>query len=211
MDEERLKEDIAQSVIAGDLESTVAAVGDGLEQGLGPQAVIDVLIDSMSRVAALWNAGEMFIPEVVASARAMQAGQDILRPLIAGDAAGSLAPVVIGTVKGDLHDIGKNLVKMMLEGGGFSVFDVGVNAPPEAFVGALREHNASILCMSALLTTTVPEMKVVIDALSAAGLRERTKVVVGGACVTADFAKQIGADGYGSNAAEAVSVCKQYV
>ena len=153
--------------------------------------------------------GIRYIPEMLLAARAMQQGMEVVKPLLAGGELKTMATVVLGTVKGDLHDIGKNLVGMMLEGSGLKVVDLGVDAPPEKFVEAVKEHQADFVALSALLTTTMPSMKDTIDALQEAGLRDRCRVLVGGAPVNQLFADQIGADGYGSNAAEAVNRIKE--
>jgi 5-methyltetrahydrofolate--homocysteine methyltransferase len=153
--------------------------------------------------------GEYFVPEVLVAARAMKAAMELLRPLLAASDVEPIGTVVIGTVRGDLHDIGKNLVAMMLEGAGFRVVDLGVDVPAEKFIEAAREHNAEIVGMSALLTTTMTYMPEVIKALEAEGIRNRVKVIVGGAPVTQEWADQIGADGYAPDAASAVDKCKE--
>jgi 5-methyltetrahydrofolate--homocysteine methyltransferase len=162
----------------------------------------------MNRVGELFEAREYFVPEMLVAARAMQAGLDLLRPLLVASGVKPLARVVMGTVKGDLHDIGKNLVCMMLEGAGFEVIDLGADQSPENFLQAL-DKNVQLLGMSALLTTTMPNMKVTIEALEEAGIRDRVKVMVGGAPVTEAWACEIGADGYAPDAASAVRAAKQ--
>ena len=159
----------------------------------------------MRRYASLC---EMFIPEVLRSAKSMHGAMGILRPLLSESEAAGSGTVIIGTVEGDLHDIGKNLVAMMLEGAGFKVMDLGTNVKPQTFVDAAKAHNPAILAMSALLTTTMPKMKETIDALREASIRDKVKIMVGGAPVTEDFAKKIGADGYGPNAAVAAEKAK---
>jgi len=149
------------------------------------------------------------VPEVLFAARSMQAGMDVLRPLLADGEIFSSGKYIIGTVKGDMHDIGKNLVRMMLEGGGFEAIDLGVDVEPSAFVDAVREHKPDLVGMSALLTTTMAQMKVTIDALAEAGLRDSVKIVIGGAPVTAAFAEQIGADAFAEDAATAVDVARE--
>jgi 5-methyltetrahydrofolate--homocysteine methyltransferase len=154
---------------------------------------------------------EFFVPEMLVAARAMQAGMALLRPRLQSSEIRSKGKVVIGTVKGDLHDIGKNLVGMMLEGAGFEIIDLGTDVPAEKFVTAAREHNPNLLAMSALLTTTMPNMKATVAALAAAGLREKVKVLVGGAPLNEDYSRQIGADGYAPDASRAVAVARSLV
>jgi corrinoid protein of di/trimethylamine methyltransferase len=167
------------------------------------------MIAAMSEVGQRFQDGKAFVPQLLMAGRAMKAGLEVLKPLMAGEESTSIGKVVIGTVKGDLHDIGKNLVASMLEGCGFEVINLGVNVTAERFVDAVVEHHADILCLSALLTTTMTNMREVIDALHTAGIRNRVKVMVGGAPVTADFARQIGADAYSENANEAVAVARE--
>ena len=163
----------------------------------------------MQAIGQRFEAGQAFVPELLMAARAMKGALDILKPTMQGDQSYTLGRVVIGTVFGDLHDIGKNLVASMLEGCGFEVVNLGVNVTAERFVDAVVEHHADILCLSALLTTTMTNMREVIDALHTAGIRNRVKVMVGGAPVTADFARQIGADAYSENANETVAVARE--
>jgi 5-methyltetrahydrofolate--homocysteine methyltransferase len=162
----------------------------------------------MDEVGRDFKAGDLFVPEVLIAARAMHAGMAILRPLLTEADAPSVGRFVIGTVKGDLHDIGKNLVKMMLEGAGFETIDLGTDVEPQAFVKAVREHKPRLVGMSALLTTTMVQMKTTVDALEEAGLRGSVKIMIGGAPVTDAFAKQIGADAYAADAASAVDVAR---
>jgi 5-methyltetrahydrofolate--homocysteine methyltransferase len=198
-------EELAEKVIAGDLEGLKAGVQAMLAEGTAAREIIDRgLLPGMEVVGARMKSGECFIPEVLLSARTMQGALDILKPLLAAGDSGSTGTVVIGTVEGDLHDIGKNLVGMLLQGAGFEVVNLGTGVTPDQFVAAAKEHQPQILGMSALLTTTVPKMKMTIEALTAAGLRDRVKVMVGGAPVTQAFADEIGADGYGANAGGAV-------
>jgi 5-methyltetrahydrofolate--homocysteine methyltransferase len=171
----------------------------------------DGLIAGMDEVGKDFRAGDLFIPEVLMSAKAMHAGMAVLRPLLAESGALSPAKIVIGTVTGDLHDIGKNLVGMMLEGAGFEIIDLGTDVSPEKFVEAVRAEGADLVGMSALLTTTMPSMKATIEALTEAGLRDRVKVIVGGAPVTASFAEEIGADAYAPDAASAVDTARSLV
>ena len=169
------------------------------------------MIKAMEEVGQRFQRGEAFVPNLLMAARAMKGSLDILKPLMKGDASTTLGKVVIGTVKGDLHDIGKNLVASMLEGCGFEVINLGVDVPSDKFIAAIKENNADILCLSALLTTTMNYMKDVIEALKADGLRDQVKVMVGGAPVTAMFAEQVGADGYSEDASEAVALARRLV
>jgi 5-methyltetrahydrofolate--homocysteine methyltransferase len=173
--------------------------------------VNDFMSPAMDEVGRRFERGDYFVPELLLSARAMKSAMEILRPLLAARGHEPIGRVVIGTVKGDLHDIGKNLVAAMLEGGGFEVIDLGVNVAPEKFMNAVREKNAHIVAMSALLTTTMTSMKTTIDAFKAAGLRERVKMFVGGAPLTKQYADEIGADGFGVNAIEAVALAREAV
>ena len=163
----------------------------------------------MSEVGQRFQDGKAFVPQLLMAGRAMKAALEILKPLLAGQASTTLGRIVIGTVKGDLHDIGKNLVASMLEGCGFEVKNIGIDVPSDKFVEAVKDYNADILCMSALLTTTMTYMKDVIQALEDAGIRQNVKVMVGGAPVTQNFADEIGADGYSDNANSAVAVAKE--
>ena len=167
------------------------------------------MIVAMSEIGQRFQNGKAFVPQLLMAGRAMKSGLELLKPLMAGSASISAGKVVIGTVKGDLHDIGKNLVASMLEGCGFEVINVGIDVPSEKFVEALKETNADILCMSALLTTTMTYMKDVIEAIKAAGLRDKVKIMVGGAPVSQNFADEIGADGYSDNANSAVALAKR--
>jgi 5-methyltetrahydrofolate--homocysteine methyltransferase len=168
------------------------------------QILDDGLVSAMSVIGDKFSESEIYIPDVLIAARAMQAGMDILRPLLPNEKTTSKGTVVIGTVKGDLHDIGKNLVKYMLQGGGFNVVDLGNDVSPEKFAEAVRANNAGVVAMSALLTTTMTSMKDVVDGLTEAGLRDRVKVMIGGAPVTQDFADKIKADGYAKDAGSAI-------
>jgi 5-methyltetrahydrofolate--homocysteine methyltransferase len=169
------------------------------------------LIAGMDQVGKDFKAGDLFVPEVLIAARAMHSGMGVLRPLLAESGAPSAGKYVIGTVKGDLHDIGKNLVKMMVEGAGFEVVDLGADVAPEKFVAAVREHQPRLVGLSALLTTTMMSMKTTVEALQEAGLRNSVKIMVGGAPVTDVFAKQIGADAYAPDAASAVDMARSLV
>lgn len=185
---------------------TMAAVA----QGAAPQDIINgQMIRAMSEIGQRFQDGKAFVPQLLMAGRAMKSALALLKPLMAGNTSTALGRVVIGTVKGDLHDIGKNLVASMLEGCGFEVYNVGIDVSCETFVKAVKEKEADILCMSALLTTTMTYMKDVIQALEQAGIRHRVKVMVGGAPVTQGFAEEIGADGYSDNANTAVALAKE--
>jgi 5-methyltetrahydrofolate--homocysteine methyltransferase len=204
--------ELTQAVIDGNRNKVVEIVNAELEKGTTPQSLLsDYMIPGMLEVGDLMQEGEYFIPEVLRSAKAMQFGLDILEPLLAeGGGADTIGYVVIGSVDGDIHDIGKNLVAMLLKGSGFEVNDLGVSVKSEAFIQALKERQGpAVLGMSALITPTLDEMPVVIKAVEEAGLRERVKVMVGGAPVTQEFADEIGADGTAEDAAAAVSLAKQ--
>jgi 5-methyltetrahydrofolate--homocysteine methyltransferase len=175
------------------------------------QIINEAMIAAMSEVGALFEKGEYFIPEMLVSARSMQAGMSAVKPLLAGSNIKAAGKVVFGTVNGDLHDIGKNLVSVMLEGAGFTIIDLGTDVSPQKFVEAVAEHKPDIVALSALLTTTMTNITVVIDALKGAGLRENVKVLVGGAPVTEKYAKEVGADAYAPDASRAVGVAKSLV
>ena len=205
-----LFKDLTDSIMEGN-DSKVREIVEGAVKNKVPVKEIlnDGLIATMNMVGQKFKNCELFVPEVLMAARAMKAGIDVIRPLFDKAGVETLGKVVIGTVKGDLHDIGKNLVGMMVEGGGFEVLDLGVDVAPEKFVDAVKKNGAKICMMSALLTTTMPTMKETIEALHEAGLKGKVKTLVGGAPVTQKFADDIGADGYGSNAASAVEVAKR--
>jgi 5-methyltetrahydrofolate--homocysteine methyltransferase len=204
-------EKIYQAVLEGDLDTTVKEVKVALESNVpAPEILQRGLIASMSEVGRLFEEGEYYVPEMLVAARAMQAGLEILKPVLVEAGVEPVGKVVIGTVKGDLHDIGKNLVSMMLEGAGFAVRDLGVDVAPEKFVAAVKE-GTDILGLSALLTTTMPSMVNTIQAIEQAGLRNRVKIIVGGAPVTADYAKSIGADGYAADAGQAAKLAKSLI
>lgn len=201
-----------EAILGGKLEQSVEVTNQAIAEGVEPQAIINgYMIKAMEEVGQRFQRGEAFVPNLLMAARAMKGSLDILKPLMKGDTSTSLGKVVIGTVKGDLHDIGKNLVASMLEGCGFEVINLGVDVGSEKFIEAVKENKADILCLSALLTTTMNYMKEVIDALQAAGMRDEVKVMVGGAPVTNAFAQQVGADGYSEDASEAVAVARKLV
>ncbi len=195
---------ISDFVIAGKVNNTVDMTKSALEDMSADEVLSGGLLPGMEVVGKRFRGGKMFIPEVLRSAKAMSGAMELLRPTLSQSETQSAGTFVIGTVKGDLHDIGKNLVGMMFEGAGFRVVNLGIDLKPEVFVDAVKEHKPDVLGMSALLTTTMPRMAEVIDALREAGIRDQVKVMVGGAPVTAEFAQKIGADAYGPNAASAV-------
>jgi 5-methyltetrahydrofolate--homocysteine methyltransferase len=205
-------EQLYTAILEGASEKTPGLVQKGLDQGLMPKDILDNgLVLGMNEVGVRFKAGDMFVPEVLMSAEAMQAGLKILRPKLISSGAKLIGKIVIGTVKGDLHDIGKNLVGMLCEGAGFEVIDLGFNIEPERFIAAVKEHQPQIVGLSALLTTTMRAMGHTIKALEEAGLRDKVKIMVGGAPVDAAFAKRIGADGYGSNAPAGADLAKRLV
>jgi len=201
---------LAQYVIEGDASSAEEWTRKALDSGVDPLEIMNRgLIPGMEVVGQKFSDGEYYLPEMLIAARAMKRCLKDLKPLIAGRKEVSRGRVVIGTVKGDVHDIGKNIVAMMLEGAGFEVYDLGLDVPPEKFVEAVERHQAHILGLSALITTSMPTMKTVIEALQAAGIRERVKVMVGGAPVTEEYAHQIRADGYAPDAGAATEKAKE--
>jgi 5-methyltetrahydrofolate--homocysteine methyltransferase len=203
---------MAESLIAGKIDEVVDLTKQALDGGAAPVDILDQgLLAGMDVVGKRFKAEEMFIPEVLRCAKCMHGAMEILRPLLAETGAESIGTLIIGTVKGDLHDIGKNLVSMMFEGAGFNVVDLGIDKEPQVFVDAIKEHNAKLIGMSALLTTTMPKMGETINAIKEAGLRDQVKILVGGAPITAAFAEEIGADGYASNAASAVEKGKELI
>ena len=203
-------ETISKAVFAGKSEEIGAMVQGALDSGVSVEDIIDNgLIAGMNEVGVLFKNGDMFIPEVLLSARTMHRGMDLLSPLIKQDGSRDRGKVVVGTVKGDLHDIGKNLVGMMFEGAGYEVIDIGVDQSPEQFVAAVRENSAQVVAMSALLTTTMPEMEKVVNAFTTENLRDTVKIMVGGAPVNDAFSQKIGADGFAPDAGSAVEKLKE--
>jgi 5-methyltetrahydrofolate--homocysteine methyltransferase len=203
------KRQIYDKVIAGDADSVRTRTSQALEAGQAPEELLNgALIAAMAEVGDRFEKREFFVPEMLIAARAMKAGVAVLKPLLGQEAVGAAGKVVIGTVAGDLHDIGKNLVIMMLEGAGFQVIDLGVDVSPDAFVQAVREHSPHLVGMSALLTTTMMSMKSTMEAIEEAGLRDKVKVMIGGAPLTQRFADEIGADIYGQDANAAVRKAK---
>ncbi len=200
-------EKFAEALFEGSVEKVKTLTREGLDRGEKAEDILNEgLIKAMDQVGLKFKNGEIYIPEVLIAARAMHAGLAVLKPVLAKSGAAKAAKIVIGTVKGDLHDIGKNMVGMMLEGAGFDVVDLGVDVPTEKFVQAAKEHGARVVGMSALLTTTMMQMKATVEALRASGA---VKMIVGGAPLTQDFATQIGADGYAPDAASAVERVKE--
>jgi 5-methyltetrahydrofolate--homocysteine methyltransferase len=204
---DRILEEINQAIIDGAREKAIMKVQAALDAGLDAAAILNQgMVSAMAEVGHLFEVGEYFVPEMLVSARAMQAGLNVLRPALVQAEVKAAGKIMIGTVKGDLHDIGKNLVAMMLEGASFEIIDLGTDVAPEKFVAAVKEHRPQLVGMSALLTTTMPSMTITIEALKAAGLREGVKVMVGGAPVTERYANTIGADGTAADASQAVKL-----
>jgi 5-methyltetrahydrofolate--homocysteine methyltransferase len=202
--------EIADLLKAGRAPKVKEAVQKAIDEGVNVEKILkEGLITGMAEIGVLFKNNEVYVPEVLIAARAMYAGLDLLKPLLAAGGVEPVGKVAIGTVKGDLHDIGKNLVSMMLEGAGFELIDLGIDVSPEAFVDAIETKGAQIICMSALITTTMPNMKGTIDLLKAKGLRNKAKVMIGGAPVTQAYADEIGADGYSDDAASAVDLAKR--
>jgi 5-methyltetrahydrofolate--homocysteine methyltransferase len=203
---------INQAVLDGNKNQAVAKVDEALQAGLDAGTILnDGLIAPMNEVGRLFEEGEYFVPEMLVSARAMQAGLEKLKPAMKAADVKSAGTVIVGTVKGDLHDIGKNLVSMMLEGAGYIIRDLGTDVAPETFVAEVSKGDVDIIAMSALLTTTMPNMKVTIDALKQAGVRDKVKIIVGGAPLTDAYASEIGADGYAADASRAVKLARSFV
>jgi 5-methyltetrahydrofolate--homocysteine methyltransferase len=204
--------EISTLVIEGNFSDMPAKTEAALEEGFEAGEVLNKgLMPGMDHVGVEFKAGNMFVPEVLRSAKTMQAAMDIIRPMLADTDTKTSGKILLGTVKGDLHDIGKNLVGMMCEGAGFEIVDLGKDVEPETFVEAVKEHKPDVLGMSALLTTTMRAMERTIKALEEAGVRDTIKIMVGGAPVTKDFSDQIGADGYAANAASASEIAKRFV
>lgn len=203
---------VRQSILDGDLDECRSSIQQAIDGGMSADSILKQgLIPAMTEVGRLFEEGEYFVPEMLIAARAMQGGLELLKPLLVEEDVQPLGKVVIGTVKGDLHDIGKNLVSMMMEGAGFEIVDLGTDVSPEAFVEAVRANDANIVAMSALLTTTMTNMRNVIQALKTAGIREKVKIMIGGAPVTEAFAKTIEADGYAADASQAAKLAQSYV
>jgi len=205
-------ENLSEAVQKGRVKDVLALIEAGLAEGLSAQQLLDEgLLKGMSLLGVRFKNNEVFVPEVLIAARALNKGSELLKPRLIAAGVEARGRAVIGTVKGDLHDIGKNLVKMMLEGAGFEVVDLGVDVADEVFVEAVREHKPDLLCLSALLTTTMGQQRSVIEAVAAAGLRDQVKILVGGAPITQAFSDEIGADGYAPDAASAAELATNLV
>jgi len=209
--EEVLKQ-LYDAILEGDSKTAAEKVQAALDSGMKPEKVLnESMVAAMGEVGRLFEAGEYYVPEMLIAARAMQSGLAILKPQLVKADVKPAGKIVAGTVKGDLHDIGKNLVCMMLEGAAFEIIDLGTDVAPEKFVEAVKSSGAQIVALSALLTTTMPNMKNTIEALKAAGLRDQTKVMIGGAPVNENYAREIGADGYAVDATRAVSLAQSLI
>ncbi len=209
---ETILQEILDGVVNGDNHLVPEKVNEALDKGTSPETLLNqAMIPAMAEVGRRFEAGEYFVPEMLISARAMKSGLAILKPKLVKQNFKSYGKIVVGTVKGDLHDIGKNLVSLMLEGAGFEVIDAGSDVAPEKFVEIAKANNADIIGLSALLTTTMTNMKATVTALDQAGLKGKIKVMIGGAPVTEGYATQIGADGYAEDASKAVALAKQLI
>lgn len=206
-----LQKELYNAILEGQRDIARDKVEQALADGMEAGEVLDVMVNAMGEVGQLFEEGEYFVPEMLIAARAMKTGMEILKPKLVDADIQPAGKIVAGTVKGDLHDIGKNLVLMMLEGAGFQVVDLGSDVAPETFVAAVKEHQPDFLAMSALLTTTMPGMQTTIEALKAAGVRDQVKVLIGGAPITDAYAEKIGADGYAPDASRAVKLAKSMV
>lgn len=201
-----------EAIVSGNLEDSIEVTNKAVEEGVDPHEIINkFMIKGMEEIGSRFEAGKAFVPNLLMSARAMKGSLDILKPLMKGDESSVAGKIVIGTVKGDLHDIGKNLVASMLEGCGFEVHNLGVDVSSQQFIDAAKEYDADIICMSALLTTTMNYMKEVISEVGKTDLSKRVKIMVGGAPLSKGFALSIGADGYSSNANEAVTLARTLI
>ena len=209
---EELLKKINEDVIEGNIPEVAEGVQKAIDENIPADVILhEALIPAMDVVGQLFEDGEYFVPEMLVSARAMQGGLNLLKPLLVDSNVEPAGKVVIGTIQGDLHDIGKNLVAMMLEGAGFEIHDLGVNVSPAKFVEAAKETDAHLVCMSALLTTTMSNMGKVVEAVNEAGLHEKVRIMVGGAPVTQEFCDKIGADGYSKDASAATRLAKKLV
>jgi corrinoid protein of di/trimethylamine methyltransferase len=212
MTNEEILQGLFDETLVGNAPAVKDLTNEGLAMGMDPETLLyDALIPSLEEVGARFERGDFFVPEMLIAARAMQGALDILRPLLAETGAKPIGTFVMGTVKGDVHDIGKNLVNIMLEGAGFTVHDLGVNVAPEKFVEQVQEHEPDIVGFSAFLTTTMPMFKANINALEKSGLRDKVIVMVGGAPVTQAYADAVGADGYAADASTAVRLAKSLI
>ena len=212
MTNEELLQKLYDETMVGNGPEVIDLTNQGLEQGITPDSLLfDALIPALEEVGARFERGDLFVPEMLIAGKAMAGALEVLRPLLAATGTETIGKFVMGTVKGDVHDIGKNLVNIMLEGAGFTVIDLGVQVPPEKFVAAIEEHQPDIVGMSAFLTTTMPMFKANINAIEKAGLRDKVVIMVGGAPVTQEYADVCGADGYAADAATAVRKAKDFV
>jgi methylmalonyl-CoA mutase cobalamin-binding domain/chain len=212
MSEEDILKGLYDNTLVGNAPEVKDLTNQGLADGMDPEKLLyEALIPSLEEVGARFERGDFFVPEMLIAARAMQGALDILRPLLAETGAQTIGTYVMGTVKGDVHDIGKNLVNIMLEGAGFTVYDLGVNVAPEVFIEKINEHQPDIVGFSAFLTTTMPMFKANINALEKAGIRDDVIVMVGGAPVTQEYADMVGADGYAADASTAVRLAKDLI
>lgn len=203
---------IYEAILDGDAKAVETHTRQALDAGQPAEEILkEALIAAMNEVGELYEAGEYFVPEMLVAARAMKAGLTVLQPRLVDSDVEPVGRIVIGTVKGDLHDVGKNLVAMMLEGAGFEIVDLGTDVSPETFVEAVQEHDADIVAMSALLTTTMTAMRTTVEALAAAGVRNGVKIIIGGAPVSSEFAEDIGADGYAADAGQATRLARTLV
>lgn len=204
-----IQQKLYDAVLNGNAKAALTFTEQAVASGADPQSILETaMIPAMDEVGRRFERNEYFVPELLIAARAMKAGVGVLRPLLAASGAKSVGKVAIGTVMGDLHDVGKNLVAIMLEGGGFEVVDLGVDTSPQKFIDAVNQQGVQIVAMSALLTTTIPSMRNVIEKMKDAGVRDKVKVIIGGAPVTQEFADAIGADGYSDNASGAVTMAR---
>lgn len=210
--ENEILDGLYENTLDGNAQPVIDLTNEGLALGMSPMTLLfDAMIPALEEVGRLFEIGEYFVPEMLISARAMQGAMSILRPLIAETGAKPIGTFVMGTVKGDIHDIGKNLCNTMLEGAGFVVIDLGVNVAPETFIEAIQEHKPDAVGMSAFLTTTMPMFKSNIEAIAKAGLRDQVKILVGGAPVTQEYAEAVGADGYAPEASSCVRLTKKLI
>ncbi|MBI3428536.1 MAG: corrinoid protein [Actinobacteria bacterium] len=212
MNTEEIIKALYDQTLAGNAPAVLELTQEALTMGIGPDSILfDALIPSLEEVGARFERGDYFVPEMLIAGKAMSGALNVLRPLLAETGAESIGTFLMGTVKGDVHDIGKNLVNIMLEGAGFNVIDLGVQTPPEKFIAGIREHKPDIVGMSAFLTTTMPMFKVNIHEITKAGLRDEVIIMVGGAPVTQEYADAVGADGYAADASTAVRLAKEMI
>ena len=209
---EEILEAIYQGIIDGDMGTVQVKTEEGIASEAGPERILnEALVPAMAEVGHRFEIGEFFVPEMLIAARAMKAGMTVIKPKLIEQDVKPVGKVLIGTVKGDLHDIGKNLGAMMLEGAGFEVIDLGIDVPPEKFVEAVTQQGVQIVCMSALLTTTMPSMQTTLEALQESGQKDKARTMIGGAPITQAFADRIGADGFAADAASAADKAKELI